>query len=85
MFRKSGDSQHKNGAVPGFDGSRKTYTIKAMRPDARAAKPGGILLQSLPTRVDILVSNDVILAEVSAGLDLDQDHGNLAGILQPVT
>ena len=32
----------------------------------------------------ILDTDDIVLAEIAAGLDLDQLQQNLAGILQPV-
>ena len=34
--------------------------------------------------VDVFVADDVVLAQIAAGLHLDQHHRHLAGVLHPV-
>ena len=34
--------------------------------------------------IDIFVADDVVLAQIAAGLHLDQHHRHLAGVLHPV-
>ena len=44
----------------------------------------GSALGPLTTSVDVIISDDVILAQVGACLHLYQNHVDLAGVFQPV-
>ncbi len=57
------------------------WAFRKSQPLLRSGSSGG---RTSDAGVAILIADDVILAEVGAGLNLDQDHRDAARILQSV-
>src|SRR6185436_3871977 len=71
---------NRNGAV--FDLTRFLDANRSPPPDQ--ARGYASLENALAALVVVLDADDVVLAEIAAGLDFDQFELDLAGILQPV-
>jgi hypothetical protein len=58
-----------------------TIPFKSEVPNFRAI---ALAFRALPAGIDIIVTDDIVLAQIGARLHLDQDHRQFSGVLHPV-